>query len=164
MKINELLSGIHRSNFNINKELGVKKYLPIGEKKKIAESIIEECTSVENGAIQLDSVQQYLSYVKHMILNYTNLNYTDNDYDKLCATEYGETDLLGAIISSFGNEAKECSRILNLMIDDIMRKNSIEYRIGGLILDVGYFIDQLTNKVEELDVNNLSSLINKYIK
>ena len=164
MKINELLASIHRNNFNISKELNIKKYLPINEKKKIAEAIMEECISIENGVVKLDSVQQYLSYVRYMITNYTNLDYTDDDYDKLCSTEYGESDLLGAIISCFGNDAKECSRILNLMIDDLMRENSIEYRIGGLVLDISYLIDQLTNKIEELDTNNLASFISRYIK
>lgn len=152
MKINELLMSIHRKDFNMEKELQVKKYLPIEEKKLIAQGIIYECTEQENGVIKVNSVQQYLSYVKYMILRHTNLEYTQEDYDKLCSAEYGETSLLNAIISTFQSDANECNRILNLMIDDRMQENTIEFTIGKFLNGLG---EMLSSKLNEFDINSI---------
>lgn len=152
MKINELLMSIHRKDFNMEKELQVKKYLPIEEKKLIAQGIIYECTEQENGVIKVNSVQQYLSYIKYMILRHTNLEYTQEDYDKLCSAEYGETSLLNAIISTFQSDANECNRILNLMIDDRMQENTIEFTIGKFLNGLS---EMLSSKLNEFDINSI---------
>lgn len=152
MKINELLMSIHRKDFNIEKELHVKTYLPIEEKKAIAKAIIFECTEEINGVVKVDSVQQYLSYVKYMILRHTNLEYTHEDYDKLCSTEYQETSLLNAIINTCQSDANECNRILNLMLDDYLQENSIEFIIGKTLSGL---TEVLSSKINEFDVNSI---------
>ena len=124
MKIQELLMAIHCKDFNMEKEIQVKKYLPIEEKKLIAKGIIYECTEEVNGVIKVDSVQQYLSYVKYMILRHTNLEYTPEDYDILCSN-----NLLNDLMECFGEDAQECSRILNLMMDDYMQESTIEFTV-----------------------------------
>lgn len=178
MKINELLMAIHRNNFDMEKELQVKKYLPIEEKKVIAKGIIYECTEQVDGVIKIDSVQQYLSYVKYMILRHTNLEYTSEDYDKLCSVEYGDQTLLNAIIECFGDDAKECSRILNLMMDDRMRETSIEFTVvkflNGLNDIIGGLSEKLGQKINDIDLNSmipndidmnkLNTFLNTYVK
>lgn len=141
MKMQELLMSIRRKDFNIEKELQVKKYLPIEEKKLIAQGIIYECTENANGAIKVDSVQQYLSYVKYMILRHTNLEYSAEDYDKLCSTKYGETSLLNAIFDAFPEDAKECSKVLNFMMEDLMQENSMNFVVAK-------FLNSLSSKLE----------------
>ena len=70
MKIEEFVEKITNNRFmEIEKVLDIKKYLPIQEKKEIAQLIIDECTQISNGLIKLDSIQQYMSYTKHMILS-----------------------------------------------------------------------------------------------
>ena len=156
MKINELLMNIKNKSFKLNGlELGVKKYLPIQEKQMIAQLIINECTEEVNGVIKLDSIKQYLSYVKYMIKFHTNLEYADDDYDTLCATEYMETNLLNAIISCFGTDAEECSRILNLMLDDYMRDNSIECSVGRFLSDLSENINSLSAAFSTIDINSI---------
>lgn len=174
MKINELLVNIKNKNFNIEKELQIKTYLSMLEKKDIAKQIIDECTTNEYGAIRLDSVQQYLSYVKHMILKHTNLEYTDDDYDILCQTAYLDSTLLNEIMSCFGADAEECSRILNLMLDDYMRENSIESSIGKFLNGLNYTIDNFAASLsnfnvdsilpEDMDVEKFNTFLNKYMK
>lgn len=149
MKINELLMNINRDNFNMEKELQAKKYLPIEEKKLIAQGIIYECTEQIDGAIKVDSVQQYLSYVKYMILRHTNLEYTQEDYDKLCATEYGDSSLLNAIFDCFSDDAKECSRILSFKIEDLMQENSMNFIVAK-------FLNNLSSKLESI-MDNLDA-------
>lgn len=152
MKVNELLMSIRRKDFNMEKELQVKKYLPIEEKKLIAQGIIYECTEEVNGVIKVDSVQQYLSYVKYMILRHTNLEYTQEDYDKLCSAEYQDKILLNAIMDCFAPDAKECTRIMNLMTSDHMQQNSMEFIVGKFLNGVG---EALKDKLDGFDLNSI---------
>ena len=159
MKVNELLMAIHRKDFNMEKELQVKKYLPIEEKKLIAQGIIYECTESVNGVVKVDSVQQYLSYVKYMILRHTNLEYTQADYDKLCSMEYSDSSLLNTIFDCFSEDAKECSKILNFMINDLMQDNSINFVVAkflnNLSLQLETIMNNLNEKTKELGLDTI---------
>ena len=122
------------------------------EKKLIAQGILYECTERVDGVVRTDSVQQYLSYVKYMILRHTNLEYTQEDYDKLCSTEYNGTTLLNAILNCFESDAKECTRILNLVTADRMQENSLEFVIGKFLNNV---IKMLQDKLDEFDISKM---------
>ena len=155
MKVQELLMSIHNKEFNLEKRLDVKKYLPIELKKTIAQSIIYDCTSEEDGVIKVDSVERYMSYVRHMITMHTNLEYTDENYDALCSTEYGGTTLLNAVMKCFEADATECSRILNLVTDDYMQEHSIENAVSQFLYklnnSIGGLADLLTEKINTVD-------------
>jgi hypothetical protein len=173
MKIFELIENMSREDFDMVTELQVKKYLPIEEKKLIAQGIMYECIEEVDGALKIDSVQQHLSYVKYMILRHTNLEYAQDDYDALC--EHG---LLDKIIECFGEDAAECSRILNLMVDDRMREVSIESTVAkflsNLTNELGGLSEQLSQKIENMDfssvipkgvdANKLANFFNTYVK
>lgn len=178
MKVQELLMSIHRKDFNIEKELQVKKYLPIEEKKLIAQGIIYECTDNTNGAVKVDSVQQYLSYVKYMILRHTNLEYQAEDYDKLRSTEYNGKILLDVIMECFDSDAKECLKILNFMVDDRMKEVSIEFTIAKFLSNITNLLEQWSEKLEQkvdnidlksiipegMDMDKLNAFLTTYIK
>lgn len=178
MTVKELLTNIHNKDFNLERGLQVKKYLPIEAKKTIAQGIIYDCTNEEDGVIKVDSVQRYLSYVKYMITMHTNLEYTDEDYDKLCSTEYGENSLLCEIMNCFSDDAKECSRILDLMTDDYMQDFTIESTIAkflnGLNKSISGLVDNISEQVnnvdvqsmmpEDVDKDKLSKFLSEYIK
>ena len=159
MKIAELLTSLKNKDFNLEKALEVKKYLPIEVKKTIAQGIIYECTDDDDGAIRVDSVQRYMSYVRYMITTHTNLQYTDEDYDVLCSTEYMDSTLLDVIMSYFGDDAKECSRILNLMMDDYMQTMTLEFNVAkflnGLNVAFGNLLDSINQKVDGIDVKGI---------
>lgn len=161
MKIDNLLMSIHNKDFDLEKRLEVRKYIPMETKKTIAQSIIYDCTSEESGVIRVDSVERYMSYVRHMITTHTNLEYTDEDYDKLCVTKYGEGTLLNAIMDCFADDAKECTRVLNLMTDDLVYDNSINVVIGKLLYSIGdslgTFITGMKDKVGELGIKDVIS-------
>lgn len=176
MKVNELLMNIHNKEFNLERGLQVRKYLPIEVKKTIAQGIIYDCTENDNGAIKVDSVQRYMSYVRFMITTHTNLEYIDDDYDTLCSTEYGDMTLLSAIIECFGADAQECSRILDLMMDDYMQEMSIEYTVARLVYDISGMLSGLAGNINEkisnmksdlpqgTDMEKLNTFLNTYIK
>lgn len=174
MKINELLINIKNKNFNLEKELKVVKYLPIEVKKTIAQSIIYDCTTEENGVVKVDSVERYMSYVRNMIVMHTNLEYADEDYDVLCSTEYGDSTLLNEIIECFGSDAQECSRILELMTDDYMQEQSIEFGVVKFLNDLTMSIKNITDKIaqktdelkisDSIDMDKLGAFLQNYIK
>lgn len=159
MKVQELLVSIRNKEFILEKRLEVKKYLPIELKKTIAQGIIFDCTDDSDGAIKVDSVQRYMSYVEYMIKYHTNLEYTTEDYDVLCSTEYGNTNLLNAIIECFGSDAQECSRILDLMMNDYMQANTIEFSIAkflnGLAGSLDGIANTLNNKIDGFDLKSM---------
>lgn len=160
MKIEKLLVDINRTNFDIEQELHVKKYLPMETKKVIAQGVMYECTNNENGVTKIDSIQRYMSYVKYMITMHTNLEYTDKDYDTLCSTMYEGKTLLNAIMDSFEADAKECLRILNLMSDDVSYNNSIEIKIGEFLYNLNNILNsatsQLQDKINDINIDPLS--------
>lgn len=159
MKVQELLMNIKNKEFKLEKSLQVKEYLPIEVKKTIAQAIIYDCTTEEFGVVKVDSVQRYLSYVRHMIITHTNLEYTDEDYDVLCSTVYGETNLLNAIMGYFGEDAKECSRILNLMMDDYMQDSTIEFTVAKFLHElnasIGSLVAKIGQKTDSIDMNSI---------
>ena len=161
MKVQELLANIRNKDFNLERGLQVKKYLPIEVKKTIAQSIIYDCTDNEFGVAKMDSVQRYISYVRYMITTHTNLEYTDADYDALCSTKYGEVTLLNAIMGCFEEDAKECTRILNLVTDDVIYENSLNFSIGKLLYGIHNSLSSLTeglnSKIEEFNLGDIAS-------
>lgn len=159
MRINELLANINNNNFNLKEYLEVKQYLPIEVKKTIAHGIIFDCIDDVEGAIRVNSLERYMSYVRYMIIYHTNLEYVDEDYDALCSTEYGETTLLNAIMECFGSDAQECSRILDLMMADYMQENTIEFSIAKFLNKLESSLDGivgvLNEKVNDLDLKSI---------
>lgn len=163
MKVQELLLNIKNKEFKLETGLQVKKYLPIEAKKRIAQGVILDCTTEEDGVVKVDSVERYMSYVRYMIIMHTNLEYSDNDYDILCSTAYGETTLLNAIMKCFDSDAKECSRILNLMTDDYLQQTSIEASVARLLYAIGQSIDNLSENLGDRIADfNLESLLSKF--
>lgn len=160
MKINELLEIINDET-DISKVLNIKKYIPASEKKQIIDSIIDECMRAENGVIKLDSMQKYMSFIKYMIVNYTNLEYEEDDYDVLCSTYYCGNSLLNAIIAEFNAEMQECDRFLDFAIENILRENSLEYMIGKFLCDAGYMMEKISDKIADLDTNKIEYLLKK---
>ena len=175
MKVQELVLNINNKEFKLDRGLEVKTYLPIEVKKTIAKGIMYDCTTEENGVIKIDSVQRYMSYVRYMITNHTNLEYTDEDYDALCSTKYGEATLLNAVISVFQSDANECNRILDMMMDDYFDNNIAENSAASVFNVLVNNFTRITTMLEDniknidlkkmlpdgLDLNLLADFLNK---
>jgi hypothetical protein len=171
MTIQQLLENINNDDFNIEKELQVKKYLPLEEKKLIAKGIIYECTENVDGFIKVDSVQQHLSYIKFMIKYHTNLEYTSEDYDILRSTEYKGTDLMTAIFDTFQKDADQCNQILISMINDYVQDNSMEFIIAQFLHKITDVLSDKLDKFDvrsilprDFDVDKLTKFLNTYVK
>lgn len=164
MKITEFIDVMSKENNQrkISSILETKKYLPIAEKRRIAELVIDACTVNNNGFIQIDSLDKYTMFTIVVISNYTNLEFGLDgdylaDYDKLC-----ESGLLDAVIATFENEYSRANDILNMMLSDKLQNNSSEASLSALINGVNAALDKLaaslSNKIEDmnLDLNNLN--------
>lgn len=161
MKVNEMLTNIHNKEFNLERALQVKKYLPIDMKKTIAQGIIYDSTDNSDGFVRFDSVERYMSYIKYMITMHTNLEYTNEDYDKLCSTTYNDDALLNVIMSYFDVDAKECLRILNLMCDDYVYENSIEVSVSKFANNLNNMLGGLAGVInDKVGSIDLSSILN----
>jgi hypothetical protein len=96
-----------------------------------------------------------------------------NNYDELCLN-----GILNAIIECFAEDAQECSRILNLMMDDYMQENSMEFIVGKFLNNlwdvVSGLADNLNKQVEnfdlasimpeDMDADKLVKFLNTYVK
>jgi hypothetical protein len=170
MRVQELISKMNTEGFNLAEAIETKIYLPINLKKVIAQEIVYDCTSEDNGVIKVDSFERYMSYVRHMITEHTNLEYTDDDYDVLCSTEYNGDSLLGAIIGCFGEDAKECSRILEMVMGDYMQDTTLESILAktlhNLEINLSKFAEKIADNTknmipEGMDIEGLGKLIEK---
>ena len=164
MKINEFIETMSKENSakRIGAILETKKYLPIAEKRRIAEAVIEACATDNDGFIQIDSLDKYIMFTIAVISNYTNLEFGIDgdylsDYDRLC-----EAGLLNPVISTFDKEYARTNEILNMLLNDKLQHNSAEASLAKAVYNVNGYIDKLVdalkNKVEEmnLDLNNFN--------
>lgn len=164
MKVMEFIDIMSKENSakRISAILETKKYLPIAEKRRIAEAVIEACTTDNGGFIQIDSLDKYIMFTIAVISNYTNLEFGSDgdflsDYDRLC-----EAGLLDTVISTFDKEYVRTNEILNMLLNDKLQNNSVEASLAKAVDNVNNYIDKLVdilkNKVEamNLDLNNFN--------
>lgn len=164
MKIMEFIEIMSKENSakRIGAILETKKYLPIAEKRRIAETVIEACATDNDGFIQIDSLDKYIMFTIAIISNYTNLEFGVDgdylsDYDRLC-----EAGLLDSVIATFDKEYARTNEILNMLLADKLQHNSAEASLAkvvdGVNNSIDKLIDMLKNKVEEmnLDLNNFN--------
>ena len=173
MKVMEFIEAVSKENSmkRVSAILETKAYLPISEKRRIVESVIEACTNNNNGFIQVDSLDKYIMFTIVVISNYTNLEFGLDgdylsDYDRLC-----ESGLLDIVIETFSKEYARTNDILNMMLADKLQANSTDASLALITNGINNALDKLTttlsNKVEEmdLDLSNLNEdTLNKLLK
>ena len=173
MKVMEFIEAVSKENSmkRVSAILETKAYLPISEKRRIVESVIEACTNNNNGFIQVDSLDKYIMFTIVVISNYTNLEFGLDgdylsDYNRLC-----ESGLLDIVIETFSKEYARTNDILNMMLADKLQANSTDASLALITNGINNALDKLTttlsNKVEEmdLDLSNLNEdTLNKLLK
>lgn len=167
MKINEFVEKVNQNKGKllkaeqvqafVNKELEVKAYLSIKDKKQLVRDIAMECVLYEDGMFKFDGIDKYICFTMRTIAAYTNLELSDDiedDYDALC-----EAKLLNTVIESFNGEYENVKILFQMKCDYILSGNTIEVQLGRFLGGVSEKIDVLVNalaeKVEDFDFNNL---------
>lgn len=167
MKINEFVEKVNQNKGKllkpeqvqafVNKELEVKAYLSIKDKKQLVQDIVMECVLYEDGMFKFDGIDKYICFTMRTIAAYTSLELSDDiedDYDALC-----EAKLLNTVIESFNGEYENVKILFQMQCDYILSGNTIEAQLGRFLGGASEKIDVLVNalveKVEDFDFNNL---------
>lgn len=141
----------------LKQELEIKTYVPFREKRRIAETIVKQNISVEDGIKKYDDINSYVSLVVASIVAHTNLEFSDDpvtDYDMLA-----ETDLLPQIITEFQGSHEEIGILLKMAIAAELEDNNINVLVGHFLDNILKKLDgvseALKTKIEELDLKEL---------
>ena len=167
MKVNEFIE-MYKKNARIDiaNVLDVKKYIGIEYKKNIASLVLDNCTTVVDGEVNIDSVERYLLFTISVISAHTNLEFLyENDedysaidcYDMLCAS-----GLLVKIIDTFKDDYMACQEILNMMTSDRMNSHmTIEKKILNFIDGVQNILsDGISNLLNKINLDDLPDGLN----
>lgn len=153
---NKMLKGEQLQQL-IAKTIEVKKYIGIKEKRTLIDDIINDCILYEDGVYKFDDIDKYIAFTMKTIAAYTNLELSDdmeNDYDELC-----EFKLLNVVIETFSGEYENINLLLQMKCDYILSGNAIEAQFGkfltGILDKVDILANALSNKIDDLDFNNL---------
>lgn len=134
----------------LDKTLEIKKYIPFSTKKKIAEMIIEQNSTVESGIVKIDSVGQFVGFIVAMLAAHTNLQINTEDpildYDAL-----SEAGLLEPIIACFQKDYSECEVILQMTASDTLSDNNLNAVVAR-------FLDGILDKLDDVG-DGLKSMI-----
>lgn len=169
MKINAFIENMNQNKSKllkseqvqsfIKKELNVKEYLSIKDKKQLVNSIVNECILYEDGVFKFDEIDKYICFTMRTIAAYTNLELSDdieNDYDALC-----ESKLLNAVIESFNGEYENVRTLLQMKCDYILSSNTIEAQFGRFFDGVLEKVDGVAGALSNFDVSKLTEMFNK---
>lgn len=168
MKVREFVEKYNKNQrIDIAKELEVKQYLGIEQKRRIAGLVLDGCTSVENGRVHINSVDKYLLFTIATLSAYTNLEFEEEaivDYDALC-----ESGVMVKIVDTFRTDYQECQVVLDMMTADLMNRNvtfdeAVVEFLNGLSITLQGAIESVVDKLDlgELDItpDNLNTILN----
>jgi hypothetical protein len=142
----------------IQKQLEVKEYLSIKEKKQLVDKIVDDCILYEDGIFKFDDIDKYICFIMNTICAYTNLELSDDieeDYDVLCSAK-----ILELIIDTFKKEYDDVNILLQMKCDYILSGNSIEAQVGkflnGILEKIDSFSEVLSEKIKDFDFEKLN--------
>ena len=167
MKINEFIEKIAQNKSKllkteqiqafIKKELNVKEYISIKDKRQLVEDIVNECILYEDGVFKFDDIDKYICFTMRTIVAYTDLELSDDmedDYDALC-----EAKLLNVVIETFTGEYENVKVLLQMRCDYVLSKNNIESQIGraldSLLDKVDVIANALSDKIDNFDIGQI---------
>ena len=165
MKVNEFIEMYNKnSRIDIAKHLQVEKYVGIEYKRQMAELILDNCTTVVDGEVHIDSIERYLLFTIAVISMHTNLEFSNgevdelssiDDYDALC-----ESGLLAKVIDTFQEDYMSCQEILNMMTADRLQNNmTIEKKLYKFLDEIQGIISNAVDVLtDNLDIDSLGDL------
>lgn len=158
MKVNELLERITNKNFDIEKELEIKKYIPVIQKRQFAVDVISACANdnyIDNYII-VDKFKMNIYFHMNLLKLYTNLEIsTDFDetviqYDMLC-----EKSILNRIINIIKDDYNELENILKYELDNLLEENSLECQVAKVVTKAHEIIDVVSDKISSIDLDGI---------
>lgn len=144
----------------IKQTLNVKEYLPIIDKRHLANRVINACTFEENGVIKTDSFQKYFLFTVGALQMYTNLEFDVDgniygEYDELC-----KNGLLDTILETFEEDYGRANAVLNMLYADMIENNnSVANIIGATMSNMSAVADDLIHSISE-KISEMNTNIN----
>ena len=141
----------------LKRELEVKEYMSIKQKKELVGDIVNECILYDNGVFKFDDIEKYVVFTMRTIAAYTNLELSEDieaDYDLL-----REAKLLESVINTFKKEYDDVNVLLQMKCDYVLSDNTIEAQLGRFLDGVSEKLDglvsMLSDKMGNFDISNL---------
>lgn len=171
MKIREFIDAVKKNPNQatvVCKKIVKTRYIPVLEKRQLAELVYANTTEIENGVVKVDSLSKYLIFTMLMLTRYTDLEFSVDEsgaatidaiheYDELC-----ENGLINPIIAEFAEDYARANEVMNYVFqDNLAVNNTAEAVIGkaaGYLLNVvDGFANVLAEKVDEMefDLSNI---------
>lgn len=162
MKVQELVEKYNKNQrIDIAKLLEVQQYTSIELKRLMASLVLDECTTVVDGEVHIDSIEKYILFTISVIGMHTNLEFAHeddeeynviDDYDLLC-----ESGLLVKIIDTFKDDYMSCQEVLNMMTADRLQDNiTIEKKIGKFLDGIQNILGEVVNKLaDKMNIDDL---------
>lgn len=148
---------VDQQKTKLKKDLEVKDYLSIKEKKELISDIIDATILYENGVYKFNGIDQYVTYTMMCIGAYTNLELSDNleeDYDALC-----RAGVLTKVISTFEDEYQSVLTLLQLQCDYILSDNSVTVKVNKFLDSILTIVDKFSNSVaQSIDKFDISKI------
>ena len=165
MKINEFVEMYEKNNrIDSAKTIEAVPYISIEYKRELARLVLDNCTSIVDGNIHIDSVEKYLLFTISVISMHTNLKFAHgedydgssiSDYDTLCSS-----GLLVKVIDTFKDDYVACQEVLNMMTADKLQNNmTIEKKLYKFLDGVQDMLENGVNTLmDKLDLDSLGGL------
>lgn len=141
----------------LKKELNVKEYLSIKEKKELVDDIVNACILYADGVYKFDEIDKYIYFTMKTIATYTSLELSDDmesDYDMLCSSQ-----LLNQVVETFNGEYENVKVLLQMKCDYILSGNTIEAQVGRFFDSLLERVDDVTgilsDKVQNFNISDL---------
>lgn len=162
MKVQELVERYQKNErIDIAKTIETQKYVGIELKRKLASLVLDNCTTIVDGEIHIDSVERYILFTIAVISMHTNLEFSRedddgynviDDYDILC-----ESGLLVKVIDTFKDDYASCQEILNMMTADRLQDNmTIEKKLGKCLDEIqGFLGSTIAGLIDKLNIDDL---------
>ena len=141
----------------LREELKIKTYIPFKHKREIAEMIVAQNISEEDGIKKYDDINSYVSLIVASIAEHTALEFSSDpvaDYDLLA-----ESGLLPQIIAEFQSSHEEIGVLLKMAIASELEDNNINVLVGHFLDNILKKLDgvgeALKSKLDGFDIKDL---------
>ena len=151
MRTNEFIEYMRKNTNNttredqvismVKKQLEVKDYIGIKQKRSLIDDIVNASVLFENGVFKFDAILKYVYFTMYTIAAYTNIELSDDieeDFDALSSAK-----LLPVIISAIQGEYDDVNILLQMHCDSILENNSVEAVVGKFLEEVLAFLQNL---------------------
>ena len=166
MKVMEFIEAVKKNPNQataICKKLIKTRYIPVLEKRQLADLVYTSSIEMKNGIVKVDSLSKYLIFTLLMLTRYTELEFSVDEngaateeaireYDALC-----ENGLLNPIIAEFQEDYAKANEIMNYVFqDNLAVENTLEAVAGKAADKLLNIVDNFANILED-KVSNISS-------